>query len=323
MRLRLELRHLQMLRAVIDCGGVTRGAERLGVTQSALTHRIREAERRLGTALFTRSGRRLAPTPAGERLHAAAGKVLEEIQRAEQEVLALGEREHTIVRLGQATYSRYHWLPEFIQALGRRAADIEIDLVARATHQPFQALVEGAADVVIVQGARRRGSRLHWFSLGSDELVAIVAPAHPLAARDHVLATDFVEERYITYSFEREPGFEWESVMAPAGVQPRRMSLVQVPEAIIDLVRAGFGVSILSRWAVEPEVDDGTLVARPITATGVSLQWWAVIRADEERDSPTWRVAEALRAWNRRTDGGLATLGFRPETGDMPRRSDG
>jgi len=302
-----------MLRAISDGGGVTRGAERLGITQSALTHRIREAERRFGTALFRRIGRRLALTPAGERLQAAAGRVLDEIEHAEQEVRALGESERTIVRLGQATYSRFHWFPEFIDVLARHAPDVEIDLVARATHHPFLALAETAADVVIVQGARREGSRLRWFSLGTDELVAIMAPGHPLAAREYLLTEDFVSERYITYSFEREPGFEWETVMAPAGVRPWRMSLVQVPEAIIDLVRAGFGLSILSRWAVEPEIDDRTLVARSITATGVSLEWWAVIRADEQPDSPAWRVAETLRAWNRRADGGLATLGFHPE----------
>ena len=63
--------------------------------------------------------------------------------------------------------------------------------------------------------------------------------------------------------------------------------MVQVPEAIIDLVRAGFGISILSRWAVEPEIADGTLVARPLGEEGLSLDWWAVIRTDDAEDAPS------------------------------------
>jgi LysR family transcriptional regulator for metE and metH len=87
-----------------------------------------------------------------------------------------------------------------------------------------------------------------------------------------------------------------------------------VPEAIIDLVRAGFGISILSRWAVEPEISDGTLVAKPITREGVSIPWWGVIRAAEDDDSPARRVVEAMVAWGKRDDGGLATLGFKSES---------
>ena len=137
-----------------------------------------------------------------------------------------------------------------------------------------------------------------------------MAPDHPLAGKSFIDAEDLVEERYITYSVKPEPGFEWETVMRPANLFPRRISRVQLPEAIIDLVRAGFGISILSAWAVEPEVDDGTLVARPVTEDGLMLDWWAVLRHGEDEGSPARRLVGSMLAWGQRDDGGLDTLGF-------------
>lgn len=313
MRPKLEIRHLQMLAAIAETGTVTQAAKRLGVTQSALTHRIREAERRLDAQLFKKVGRRVFLTPAGERLQAAAVRVVDELSHAEEEIRGQDGAPRAIVRLGQATYSRYHWLPEFIEMLARRAPDIEIDLVARAAYQPFVALQEGSADAVVMHASERRALQLNWYRLGPDPLVAIMAPEHPLAEKAYLVAEDFADQRYITYSLMPELGFEWHSVMRPGNIQPRRLSVVQVPEAIIDLVRAGFGVSILSRWAVEPEIADGTLVAKPINRGGVTLNWWGVVRASEEPGSPARRVVEAMMDWGKRDDGGLSTLGFKGE----------
>ncbi|MDP6621892.1 MAG: LysR family transcriptional regulator [Alphaproteobacteria bacterium] len=97
----------------------------LGITQSALSHRIREAERRLDTALFKKVGRRLHMTPAGERLHAAALRAVDEVTRAEEEVQALSDKISHLVRLGQGTYSRFHWLPEFLGEFYAQAPDVE------------------------------------------------------------------------------------------------------------------------------------------------------------------------------------------------------
>lgn len=306
----LEIRHLMMLTTLAEAGTVTAAAERLGITQSALTHRIREAERRLGMTLFTRTGKRLHSTPAAEILTAAAARAVNEIVRAEEEVQTLMESQRTLVRMGQGTYSRYHWLPEFLSFVEDREPDLEIDLVAQATHYPYTCLREGSVDVAVVYGPERNLPEFKAFPLGGDPLVAIMAPDHPLSDRPYIVAEDIVDERYITYSLTPEPGFEWEAFLQPAGVLPRRLSRVQLPEAIIDLVRAGFGISILSSWAVEPEVKDGTLVSIPLTENGVTLEWWAVIRQSDADESPAMRLVRAFVGWNRGVDGGMATLGF-------------
>ena len=305
---RLDVRHLAMVRAIADTGTVTQAADRLGVTQSALTHRLREAERRLGAELFSRTGNRLHLAPAGERLYGTAASVLEDLQRAESDVRVFAEQRRTVVRLGQGTYSRFHWYSGFVDTLND--PELELDVVARAAREPLACLLEGAADVVTGHGVEQDTHRLRWLRLASDPLVAIMAPAHPLADRPWLEAEDFLNERYITYSVQPAAGFEWQRLFRARGVRPGRMSVVGVPEAIIDLVRAGFGVSILSQWAVQPEIDDGTLVARPLGPEGLEVDWWAVLRADEEEGSPARRVAEALVDYSRKRRAGTADVGF-------------
>src|SRR5690242_14622678 len=89
-QVKLELRHLKLVRAIVREGGLTRAAARLHLTQPALSHQLRELERRLGAALFLRVGRGLVPTPAGERLVRTAEAVLPEVESVERELAAEG-----------------------------------------------------------------------------------------------------------------------------------------------------------------------------------------------------------------------------------------
>ena len=315
---RLEVRHLAMVRAIAETGSVTRAADQVGVTQSALTRRLREAERRLGADLFARTGHRLHLTAAGERLYGTAVALIEDLERAESDVRVLVQQDRTVVRLGLGTYSRFHWYSSFVDTLAD--PDLELDVVARAAREPLACLLEGAADVVTLHGVEQDKRRLRWLRLASDPLVAIMAPGHPLAEKAWLDAEDFANERYITYSAQRVAGFEWQRLFQSARVRPGRLSVVGVPEAIIDLVRAGFGLSILSQWAVQPEIDDGTLVARPLGREGLDLNWWAVVRSDEADDSPASRVAQALVDYSRMRREGTASPGFESRGESSPGR---
>lgn len=314
----LEIRHLQVLIAVVEAQGATAAAARLGLTQSAVTHRIREAERRLQRQLFSRVGKRLVLTPAGERLLQSAQRIVGDLGRAEEDLRPTAEGTRELVRLGQATYSRYHWLPGFLAGFAVRAPGVEVDLVARATHSPFAALAEGAVDVALVYGSKagRRslwGGQFRWRHIARDPLVAIVAPGHRLAGLPYLSSREMAEERYFAYPLSSEPGYTWDTVAGPPPVPFRRVSQVQLPEAVIDLVRAGYGCAIFSRWAVEPEVADGSLLAKPLGPEGFDLDWWAVTRAGEPPAGPAGVLADFFADYAARA--GLGALGFGPKGG--------
>src|SRR6476619_6590597 len=95
----LEVRHLQLIAAVAEVGSLTRAGDRLHLTQSALSHQLRDIESRLGAALFLRVGKRLVLTPAGDRLLGSAREILERLQQTEQDIRQMGQARARVLRL--------------------------------------------------------------------------------------------------------------------------------------------------------------------------------------------------------------------------------
>ena len=289
---------------------MTAAAARLGVTQSAASHRLREAERRLGVRLARRSESGLALTAEGERLKHLGDTFLAELFRLEQDLEAAAKHAKTLVRLGQATYSRYHWFPAFIDYLETADPGLRVDLSGRATAHPLASLLDGSADVSLVFGREPALAQFHSVKLGTDPIVAVLSNTHPLAAEPVVNSENMGDTRFFVYPLTSEPGFDWTTLLGSPTKPFRKLTPMPTPEAVIDLLRASFGVAIFSKWAIEPELADGTLVCRPIDAGGIAMDWWCVRRASDPEDSPPARLARALAAWSRETDRALSTLAF-------------
>jgi len=293
---RLEIRHLRMLQAMARTSSVTRAASLLGLTQSALSHQIREAERRLGQALFVQSSKKMLMTPAAQNLTEEAGRILSQLERAEVEVASNGAEVRHIVRIGCGAYSGYRWLPRFLKSFQEQAANIDIEVVADATQRPLKALADRNIDIAVTSGTPDKTAAKS-LRLFRDELILIMPPDHPLASRSVVAAQDLADQIYISYSDIPEKGHEYDSFLKPAQVTYRKMLKVELTEAIVELVIGGFGISILSKWAVSHYLRSGALVAAKISRNGLFVDWHAVVRKSEPADSPAWRMAQALKSW--------------------------
>jgi len=293
---KLEIRHLRMLQAMSATGSVTRAAARLNLSQSALSHQIREAERRLGVDLFVQGAGQMQMTPAAEILNEEAGRILAQLERAERAVENQGEGMRHVVRIGCGAYSAYRWLPRFMRAFQESAPDIDVEVVADATQRPLNALIDRNIDIAVTSGTPQK-TATRSLKLFRDELILIMAPDHPLADKPFVVAQDMADQVYISYSDIAEKGHEFDSFLKPAQVSYRKMLKVELTEAIVELVAAGFGVSILSRWAVSRYLRTGALSSARVTRQGLYVDWHAVTRKSEADDAPAWRMARALHAW--------------------------
>jgi LysR family transcriptional regulator for metE and metH len=276
----LEVRHLKLVRAVTSSGSLTGAGTVLNLTQSALSHQLRDIEARLGTPLFLRVGKRMMLTPAGERVLRSADEVLEAIERTEASIRRLSGADRGLLRLSTQCYTCYHWLPAFLKRYRRAHPKVDVRIDADATADPMAHLIDGRLDVAIVSDPVRE-RRLVARSIFADEMVIIVDPRHPLAGKAFVRAGDLAAETLLMYSPKDESTIY--QLLAGEGVVPAHVQVIQLTEAIVELVKAGLGVAFLARWAVEPHVKAGTLRALPYTRRGYARTWSAATLKDMTR----------------------------------------
>jgi LysR family transcriptional regulator for metE and metH len=274
----LEVRHLRLVTTVAAVGSLTRAGDQLHLTQSALSHQLRDIESRLGTPLFHRAGKRLVLTPAGERLLTSATDVLERLERAEHDIREMGRDRAGSLRITTECYTCYHWLPPLLLRFRRSFPKVEVRIDVEATHRPVEMILAGKVDLGLMS-TPVRDRRLASRRVFDDELVVIAATHHRFARQARVRLSQMREETLFIYPPKEESG-PLQNVLLPAGAAPARIEQVQLTEAITELVKAGLGVAILARWAVQPLIDAGAIVGRSLPARGMHRVWSAVMRKD-------------------------------------------
>lgn len=296
MKRHLSMRHLDMLIAISERDTLAEAARSLLITPSALTHRIREAERRLGVMLFEKHGRSLRPTTAARILTQVAERVVDDLQQTERVAISSSEGIRHVVRMSVAVYNAFHWLPAFLPEFRRQNPGIDIEIETQGSQRPLDSLSRGQIDLVISPHIVLPG-QLDAFDLFDDELVAVVPPGHHLATKEFLNGTDFLNDPYLTYSLIREPGFEADRIWTPENVIPPREENIGSIDAICELVKAGFGISILSRWAILPRFQSGELTCVRATRNGLDIKWRAIVKSSAHEKAPERVLANALSKW--------------------------
>ncbi len=285
--LALEMRHLRLVVAIVDGGGVTRASERLNLTQSALSHQLRQIEESLGVQLFLRVKKRLVPTEAAPELVARGRQVLAEVEMLEDDLRRRAAGWRGSLRIATECYTIYDWLPPLLKRFSRHHRNIDIRIVADATADPIRALENGEIDLAIVTEAGSRSSKIVTRRLFTDELLLIVGRDHPLAAKSFVRPADLETERVLLYGTPEESLF-FQKFLVANGKRPAEVMQMKLTEAILAMVRAGLGVTAAARWALGPELADGRVIGVQLGEGGYFRDWHAAFVATRDRQVPQY-----------------------------------
>src|SRR5262249_29763815 len=246
----LEIRHLKLVAAIAETGSVTRAGNRLHLTQSALSHQLRDAEEQLGARLFERKNSKMTLTTAGERLLQAARSVLGELERAELEIQKNGAPAKGLIRISTQCHTVYHWLPPRLILFQKQFPDVEVQLVIEATNNPFEALLESNLDLAIINEPVRN-RKIHYLPLFEDEAVIAVPPKHRLAGQRCAAPEDFVTENILLYPPKEESTLLMK-ILEPAGIRPRKVQEVTLTEAIIEMGIGGLEIAAPPKETLAP-----------------------------------------------------------------------
>ena len=201
-----------------------------------------------------------------------------------------------VVRIAVENYSAYHWFPEFLSRFRSDHPTIDIQIMAGNRRDMVSSLLDRHIDLAITTGGANH-TATERIPLFQDPLVFICAPEHPLASETSVSATDIEGQRFITFTKTPEPDQEFARLFRPERRYPVWTASVELPEAIIELVAADQGTSILAQWAVEPHVTAGRVVAIALAPKPILVDWNCEFRSDEPEANPVRQVASALRDW--------------------------
>jgi DNA-binding transcriptional LysR family regulator len=288
----MDTRQLAAFCAVVDRKSFSQAAERLGVTQPAVSLQVRALEERLGRQLLDRSGRRVEPTEAGERLYRRAQRILQLEEQLLEDVAAgdAGPLTGTLA-LGSSTGPGAHLVPLLLCEFQREHPGLQIALSIWDTYAVIERVAEREVELGVV-GAVRRNRSVVFEPLTRDEIVLAVPPGHP-AAGGEISVEDLRAETLVVMQEGAGVRQVVEQELRRAGLRLRTLEPkleLGLQESVKSAVAAGYGVTFISRMAIEGELAAGTLAAARVAGIEPSRQLY-VVRA---KGRPTSRAADAF-----------------------------
>lgn len=277
----IELRHLKTLSALRDAGSLVEAAERVHLTQSALSHQIKDLEDRLNCSLFIRKTKPICFTSAGQRLLTLADEILPLIRNTEREIARLAGGEAGRLNLCIECHSCFDWLMPTIDHFRQHWPEIELDLSSGFSFQPLPALARGDLDLVITSDPEER-SGIVYIPLFTYESCLAISKQHRLMARRYVHPEDLVQETLITYPVDHNRLDIFNHFLDDAGVEPAAIRTAELTVMMLQLVASGRGVAALPNWALHEYLQRDYIAAKPLGEKGVWCTLYAAIREDQQ-----------------------------------------
>ena len=295
---RVTIKHLKMVYAISNTASLTKAAEKLNISQPALSNRLQNAESVLGTQLFFRRGRHLTLTNAGKVFLRCANEVLSSIALVETELSTIPDSATQTIRLGMPPHAAYGWIPEAMKTLEREHAGFDLEIISEAGDTPWDSLQSGAVSVAMISSpgkiAGMDSKRFRAIHLFRDEFIALVPKDHPMAKKPFLGAEEFAKETYITNIAVPEKNREYSLFFQPSGCYPDRVVQVGFTGAIPQLVAAGVGCTIVTRWVYDTSPPHAGVKRIPISRSGLFLNWYAVLDRNQPMHGPLASVLDAI-----------------------------
>ena len=289
----MDLRQLEIFAKVAEMGSFSRAAEALHLTQPTVSEHIRALEDELGVRLLDRLGRGTATTRAGQLLLSYASRILALAREARQALEGYQGRIRGELVVGGSTIPGEYLLPAVIGRFREKFPDVSTTLVIGDSQTVVDWVVDGRVELGVV-GARLPQRGLEFQDLSPDEEVVVIPAGHPWQGRAQVTLEELVREPLLTRERGSGTRAAFESALERAGVDLGTLRIageMGSNQAIKQAVKAGMGITVLSRIAVEEESRQGVLAFLRVQDLAVTRGFYVVTHRERSR-SP---VAEAFR----------------------------
>jgi DNA-binding transcriptional LysR family regulator len=298
----MEIRQLRAFVAIAESGTFTAGAQRVHVTQAAISMQIRQLENELGAKLFIRAPRRVILTEAGEHLLQRARLILREHDAAQDEIAELAGANKGRLRIGNSSANvAIEVLPKLLRELHKQHSQAEVTVGSGTSEALVQQILAGELDLAFVSlPVEARGIQTE--RLAEDQLVAIASPRHRLAKQRTVSAYTLAGEKLILGERGGNTRRLINQFFSQAGVTLNVGMELSRQAAIRRMVEADMGVGIVPFHSAQEDVEKGRLVRWWIE--GAQINWeFGIARLSGGYESPVMQTFTRLARKHFGSDG--------------------
>ena len=276
----MKFNQLKIFYTVAQNKSFTLAAKELFLTQPAVTIQIQKLEADYETKLFDRVGKKIFLTESGKTLHSYAEKILALFAQAEEALIDMKELKFGKLTIGSSVTVGSYYLPKIFETFGKQYPDIEIQMNLANSHQVIEDVLAFKRDLGFV-GELHHYAGLVIIPFLEEELVLIVPPNHPFAHGEGISLRDLAGQPFIA----REAGSATRELVEEKaerkGVSLKVVMDLASNEAIKKAVENGLGLSIISRYVVQKEVDQGFLRIVPFTREKIMRKFFIIYHEDK------------------------------------------
>lgn len=280
----LERIHLTIVQQVEQCGSLTAAADKMNLTQSALSHTMKKLEQAMGAQVWHREGRGLRLTQAGEYLLGVANRLLPQLALTEERLRQYARGERGTLRIGMECHPCYQWLLKVVSPYLAEWPGVDVDVKQRFQFGGIGALFDYEIDLLVTPDPLRRPGLL-FEPVFDYEQVLVVSKQHPLAKRRFVRPEQLSNEVLITYPVATDRLDIYNQFLTPAGITPRRHKTIETTDIMLQMVASDRGVAAMPRWLAAEYTGKMPLVPLRLGRGGILKNiYLGIRRSDREVD---------------------------------------
>lgn len=280
----MELKYFKLIKSIQEEGNIANSANQLFLTQSALSHQLREMEDRLGFKVFNRGRNRWQLTKEGEELYKIANELFATLDEGFNNIKQIKEGAKGSLKVSAECQSFLHGIPAFIQKMGILYPEIGIELSLGATHQTISQLLSSELDMTIVT-TKPASELLSAVKIYEDEIKAVMHCENSLADRPFLDASDFSDIHLLINSFPLENVSVFEHFLKPNRIVPAKVSAIPFTELTLQWITANMGITCVPTWTLKPFKLSDELIFKRIGKHGLKRTHYLVMReADRSKE---------------------------------------
>jgi LysR family transcriptional regulator, transcriptional activator of the cysJI operon len=263
----MEDHRLKTFCLIVQTGSFSKAAAAKCMTQSAVSHLIKNLEEDIGVILLNRKGKNVIPTPAGKIFYEHAKQILKLYKNMENDVYAVIREVKGCLSIGASVTAADYLLPQVLYNFMKLYPEVQIELSVLTTEKIMSGLIAGQMDIGIIEG-KMPTANIFLKEIAEDEVVVVASDNHPFVKKHHLTTEDLLSQPFIMPEAGSSLRECIDNFFMDSRIDPQKIKIVMTlgnPEMVMQMVQSGIGISFVSKWSAFRAVKDESVRFLPVS----------------------------------------------------------